>query len=159
MKITIVAVGKLKESYLREGVAAFQKRIAPFAQLKIIEVNEAPCPENPSAAERAQHLAKEGGRLLERCPKDAVPIVLDVHGEIISSEALAKRMDDYALRGASHIAFLIGGAFGIGENVRRHARWRWSFSKLTFTHQMVRLLLVEQIYRACKISRGEKYHW
>lgn len=159
MKITIVAVGKLKESYLRDGVAEFRKRIAPYAQLCIIEVSEERCTEHPSAAERAQHLAREGERLLARCPKDALPIVLDVNGEIISSEALSKRLDAYALEGTSHIAFLIGGAFGLGENVCQRAKWRWSFSRLTFTHQMVRLLLVEQLYRACKISRGEKYHW
>ncbi|BEU86985.1 23S rRNA (pseudouridine(1915)-N(3))-methyltransferase RlmH [Selenomonas sp. TAMA-11512] len=159
MKITIAAVGKLKEAYLRDGVAEFQKRIAPFAQLNIIEVNEEKIGEHPSEAERRQHLSKEGARLLERLPKDALPIALDVHGEIISSEELSRRMDDYALHGESHIAFIIGGAFGLGDNVRQKAKWRWSFSKLTFTHQMVRLLLTEQIYRAFKISRNEKYHW
>ena len=159
MKITIAAVGKLKEAYLREGVAEFQKRIAPFAQLHIIEVNEEKCREHPSEAEQREHLEKEGERLLERVPKDALPIVLDVHGEVVSSEELSRRIDEYALRGTSHIAFLIGGAFGLGENVRRRAKWRWSFSKLTFTHQMARLLLVEQLYRAFKISRHEKYHW
>lgn len=159
MKIRIVAVGKLKEKYLREGVAEYAKRLAPFASVELLETREEYMAENPSEAQRQQTLAKEGERLLRLVPERSFLIVLDVKGKLLSSEALAKELAALALQGQSDLTFLIGGAFGLSPAVRDRADLRISFSPMTFTHQMVRLLLYEQIYRAFKINRGEKYHW
>ena len=159
MKIRIVAVGKLKEKYLRESVAEYEKRLAPFASVELRETREEYMAENPSEAQRQQTLAKEGERLLRLVPEKSLLIVLDVKGKLLSSEALAKELASLALQGRSDLTFLIGGAFGLSPAVRERADLRISFSPMTFTHQMVRLLLYEQIYRAFKINRGEKYHW
>ena len=159
MKIRIVAVGKLKEKYLREGVAEYEKRLAPFASVELLETREEYMAENPSEAQRQQTLAKEGERLLRLVPEKSFLIVLDVKGKLLSSEALAKELASLALQGQSDLTFLIGGAFGLSPAVRERADLRISFSPMTFTHQMVRLVLYEQIYRAFKINRGEKYHW
>lgn len=159
MKIRIVAVGKLKEKYLREGVAEYEKRLAPFASVELLETREEYMAENPSEAQRQETLAKEGERLLRLVPERSFLIVLDVKGKLLSSEALAKELAARALQGQSDLTFLIGGAFGLSPAVRERADLRISFSPMTFTHQMVRLLLYEQIYRAFKINRGEKYHW
>ena len=159
MKIRIVAAGRLKEKYLREGVAEYEKRLAPFASVELLETREEYMAENPSEAQRQQTLAKEGERLLRLVPERSFLIVLDVKGKLLSSEALAKELASLALQGQSDLTFLIGGAFGLSQAVRDRADLRISFSPMTFTHQMVRLLLYEQIYRAFKINRGEKYHW
>ncbi len=159
MKISIVAAGKLKEKYLTEGIKEFLKRLTPFANVNIIEINEEKMKDNPSEAEKQQVLAQEGQRLLKQVPEGSYLIVLDVYGKNLSSEELAAQIDSLALNGKSHITFLIGGAFGLSQEVRQAADLLLSFSNMTFTHQMVRLLLVEQIYRAFKINRGEKYHW
>lgn len=159
MKITILAVGKLKEKYLREGVAEYAKRLAPFTKLEIIEIAEERMPENFSMAEKEKTLAREGERLLARVPAGDELIVLDVAGESLSSEELAAHIGEKMASGTPNLTFLIGGAFGLSPAVRKAARLRLSFSRMTFTHQMARLLLAEQIYRAFKILRGEKYHW
>mgnify|MGYP003592889567 CR=1 FL=1 len=159
MKITIVTAGKLKERYLSQGIGEFLKRLTPFAQMKIVEIHEEKMKENPSEAEKQKTLSLEGERLLRQVPDGSYLIVLDVYGKELSSEELAARMDQLGLQGRSSITFLIGGAFGLSKEVRAAADELLSFSRMTFTHQMVRLLLVEQIYRAFKINRGEKYHW
>ena len=159
MKITILAVGRLKEKYLRDAVAEYEKRLTPFAKLSFIEIAEEKMPENFSAAEKEKTLVREGERLLARVPEGSELIVLDVAGKELSSEDLSAALGEWMLAGASHITFLIGGAFGLSKEVRAAADEKLSFSQLTFTHQMVRLLLVEQIYRCFKINRGEKYHW
>ncbi len=159
MKITILAVGKLKEKYLRDAVAEYEKRLAPFAKLEIIEIPEEKMPENFSAAEKEKTLAREGERLLARVPQGSELVVLDVAGEPLSSEELAERLGRRMTEGMSSLTFLIGGAFGLSPEVRSAARLRLSLSRMTFTHQMARVLLTEQIYRAFKILRGEKYHW
>lgn len=159
MKITIVCAGKLKEKYLTAGINEFLKRLKPMAQVEILEVHEEKMPDSPSEAEKQQVLQKEGEKLLKLVPAGSYLFVLDVYGEEISSEELAERIDKLGVSGRSSLAFLIGGAFGLSREVRRAADMKLSFSRMTFTHQMVRLLLVEQIYRAFKINRGEKYHW
>lgn len=159
MHITIVAAGKIKEKYLAEGIAEFLKRLKPFAQVQIREIPEEKMKESPSPAEKEQVLRREGERLLRLVPEGSYLMVLDVHGKQLSSEELAEKMNALGLEGQSNITFLIGGAFGLSGEVRDAADLRLSFSPMTFTHQMVRLLLVEQIYRAFKINRGEKYHW
>ena len=159
MKITIVCAGKIKEKYLSAGIAEFLKRLKHYAQVEIREIHEEKMPEAPSPAEKEQTLAREGEKLLKLVPEGSYLYVLDVYGKLKSSEQLAKEIADLGLRGRSSITFLIGGAFGLSEEVRARADERISSSPMTFTHQMVRLLLVEQIYRAFKINRGEKYHW
>ena len=159
MKISIVSAGKIKEKYLKDGIGEFTKRLKPFTQLEFIEINEEKMKDSPSPAEKTAVLKAEGERLLKKVPANSYLIVLDVIGKSISSEELSKKIDTLTLKGQSHITFLIGGAFGLSEEVRNRADERISFSRMTFTHQMIRLLLVEQIYRAFKISRGEKYHW
>lgn len=159
MKITIVAAGKIKEPYLAQGIAEFQKRLAPMARLDIVEIAEERVGDDPSPAEKAQALIREGRRLLRCVPQGSCLFVLDVFGTARSSEELASRVAALALDGQSALTFLIGGPFGLSEEVREAAAERLSFSRMTFTHQMVRLLLVEQLYRAFKINRGEKYHW
>lgn len=159
MKIRIVAAGKLKEKYLKAGVAEYEKRLSPFAVVELLEIGEERMAQDPSEAEREQTLAKEGERLLRLVPERSFLIVLDVQGQLLSSEALAEKLAALVLQGQSDVTFLIGGAFGLSEAVRKRADLRLSFSPMTFTHQMVRLLLYEQVYRAFKINRGEKYHW
>ncbi len=158
MKINIIAVGKIKEDYLKAGIAEFVKRLQPFCSLRFSECAEEKLAENPSAAERSQALDKEGERLLKLVRKDDFVLVLDVAGKMLSSEELASLLEQKGLAGQSNIALLIGGAYGLSERVRERADLRLSFSRMTFTHQMIRLLLVEQIYRAFKIVRKEKYH-
>ena len=159
MKITIVCAGRLKEKYLTAGIAEYKKRLTPFTQFEIREIHEEKMPDAPSDAEKQQVLEREGERLLKQVPEGSYLYVLDVYGEEKSSEELADALGRLVVQGRSSITFLIGGAFGLSEDVRRAADCRLSFSRTTVTHQMVRLLLVEQIYRAFKIQRGEKYHW
>ncbi len=159
MKITILAVGKIKEKYLTIGIAEFMKRLTLYAKVNIVEIDEEKMPENPSEAEKQKTLTKEGERLLKAVPEGSHLIVLDVFGKNVSSEDLAANIANLGLKGQSHITFLIGGAFGLSPEVRKAAKEKLSFSKMTFTHQMVRLFLVEQVYRAFKINKGEKYHW
>ena len=159
MKITIACVGKIKEKYLIAGIDEFTKRLTPFCKLETVATNEEKMPDNPSPAEKEQVLEKETQRLLAIIPENSYVILLDVIGKQLSSPELASKIDALALNGNSHITFVIGGAFGYTDALRKRADYALSFSKMTFTHQMIRLLLIEQIYRAFKISRGEKYHW
>lgn len=158
MKITIACVGKLKEKYLQDGVEEYLKRLTPYAKVSIKEISEEKMPAEVSDAEKNKILQKETERLLAIIPKDAHVVILDVVGMQITSPGLAVKMESLALRGVSHICFVIGGAYGYTDDLRRMADFAWSFSRLTFTHQMIRMLLLEQIYRAFKISKGEKYH-
>lgn len=159
MKITIACVGKIKEKYLTAGIEEFSKRLTPFCKLETLAINEERMPDNPSPAEKQQVLERETQRLLAIIPANSYVILLDVIGKQLSSPDLAAKLDELALAGNSHITFVIGGAFGYTDALRQRADLALSFSKMTFTHQMIRLLLIEQIYRAFKISRGEKYHW
>ncbi len=159
MKITVLGIGKLKEKYLQEGVAEYLKRLTPFAKVEVVELSEERMPQDPSEAQKMQVLQKETQRILAAIPEGAFVILLDLKGKEITSPALAKLYDDLAVKGRSHWCFVIGGAFGYTDELRCRADFCWSFSPLTFTHQMIRMMLLEQIYRAFKISRGEKYHW
>lgn len=159
MTITIVCAGRLKEKYLRDGVAEYLKRMQPFADVEVKEIREEKMPDAPSEKEKEQILDREGERLLKQVPEGSFLFVLDVFGKEVSSEELAAKLDALATSGRSRLTFLIGGAFGLSAEVRARADLRLSLSRLTFTHQMTRLLLAEQIYRAFKINRKEKYHW
>lgn len=159
MKFSILTIGKLKEAYLRDGVAEFVKRLRPYGGVAITELNESKIGDKPSDADRQHVVEEEGERLLKLVNDRSWLVVLDVYGKTMSSEALAAKVAELELDGISEMTFVIGGAFGVSEKLRNAARLRLSFSPMTFTHQMVRLLLVEQLYRACKINRGEPYHW
>lgn len=159
MKITIACVGKIKEKYLTAGIAEFTKRLTPFCKLETKSISEEKMLDNPSPAEKEQILQKETTRLIKIIPANSYVILLDLKGTMISSEELSAKIDSITLQGNSHITFVIGGAFGYTKDLRDRADERIAFSKMTFTHQMIRLLLIEQVYRAFKISRGEKYHW
>ena len=158
MKITIVCAGKLKEKYLHDGIIEYEKRLRSYADVSIIEINEERMKERPSAAEREETLRREGKRLRAKVPRDAYLIVLDISGEAYTSEELSAKIDRIGLEGQSHIVFLIGGPFCLSEEVGRVADLRLSFSRFTFPHQLIRLFLMEQIYRSFKISCGEPYH-
>lgn len=159
MKITIACVGKIKEKYLTAGIEEFTKRLTPFCKLETVAIGEERMPDDPAPAEKLQVLERETQRLLAVVPPNSYVILLDVVGKQLSSPELAAKIDSLALAGQSHVTFVIGGAFGYTDALRKRADLALSFSKMTFTHQMIRLLLLEQIYRAFKISRGEKYHW
>ena len=158
MKITVVCAGKLKEKYLRDGVAEYEKRLRPYADLRTIEIIEERMKDRPSLAEKEEVLRREGERLSSQIPQRAYLIVLDVGGEEMSSEKFSARIDRLMLMGESHIAFLIGGPFGLSDELRQRADLRLSFSQFTLPHQLIRLFLMEQIYRSFKISRHEPYH-
>lgn len=158
MKITIVCAGKLKEKYLRDGIAEYEKRLRPYADLRTIEIIEERMKDRPSPAEKEEVLRREGERLTSQIPQGAYLIVLDVDGEEMSSEKFSARIDRLMLMGESHIAFLIGGPFGLSDELRQRADLRLSFSQFTLPHQLIRLFLMEQIYRSFKISRHEPYH-
>ncbi len=159
MKVTIACVGKIKEKYLDAGIAEFTKRLTPFCKLEVVSINEERMPDNPAPAEREQVLERETQRLINIIPANSYVILLDVIGKQLSSPELAEKIDALTLAGTSHITFVIGGAFGYTDALRKRADFALSFSKMTFTHQMIRLLLIEQIYRAFKIANHQKYHW
>ena len=159
MRFYVVCIGKLKDAYLRDGVAEFVKRMRPYGGITITELNESKIGDKPSDADRKQVVDDEGERLLKVVPKNAYTVLLDVYGKTMSSEDLAKTVAKLEVDGVSDMAFIIGGAFGVSDELRRSVNYKLSFSPMTFTHQMVRLLLVEQIYRASKINRNEPYHW
>ena len=159
MRFYVVCIGKLKDAYLRDGVAEFVKRMRPYGGITITELNESKIGDKPSDADRKQVVDDEGERLLNVVPKNAYTVLLDVYGKTMSSEDLAKTVAKLEVDGVSDMAFIIGGAFGVSEALRQSVNFKLSFSPMTFTHQMVRLLLVEQIYRASKINRNEPYHW
>ena len=159
MRFYVVCIGKLKDAYLREGVAEFVKRMRPYGGITITELNESKIGDKPSDADRKQVVVEEGGRLLKAVPKNAYTVLLDVYGKTMSSEELAKTIAKLEVDGISDMAFIVGGAFGVSDELRKSVNYKLSFSPMTFTHQMVRLLLVEQIYRASKINRNEPYHW
>lgn len=159
MKFTVLCIGKLKDKYLKDGVQEFVKRIKPYGDCRIVELMESKIGDKAGAAERKQVVEQEGERLMKATPNHSHVVLLDVCGKTMSSEALAKKIADLEVSGTSHMTFIIGGAFGVSEGLRDFADLKLSFGPMTFTHQMVRLLLVEQLYRSCKINRNEPYHW
>ncbi|GAA0432972.1 23S rRNA (pseudouridine(1915)-N(3))-methyltransferase RlmH [Agaribacter marinus] len=158
MKITIVSVGKLKEKYLKQGIDEYMKRLNAYAKVSIKEVADEKAPENMSEAEMLEVKEREGERILSQLSADTYVITLEVNGRMLSSEQLAKKMDELATYGKSKIAFVIGGSLGISEGVQKRSDLALSFSKMTFPHQLMRLVLLEQVYRGFRINRGEPYH-
>ncbi len=158
MNITIIAVGKLKEKYLKQGIAEFMKRLTPYAKVDIVELRDEKAPEHLGKSEREEVKNKEGERILAQIQPTTHVIALAIEGNMMTSEQLADRLDHLATRGKSKIAFVIGGSLGLSSAVMQRANETLSFSKMTFPHQLMRLILVEQVYRAFKINRGEPYH-
>lgn len=158
MRITIIAVGKIKEKYLRQGIDEYRKRLGRYVKLEIIEVADEKAPERLSAAEMEEVKRKEGRRILGHIDPDAYVITLEIGGKMLSSPELAKNIDELVNYGKSKITFIIGGSLGISADVQKRSNFALSFSKMTFPHQLMRFILLEQIYRALKINRGEPYH-
>ena len=158
MQIDILAVGKLKESYWRDAQAEYVKRLSRFAQLRVVEIPEERVPENASASMEAQGRAREGERLLQALPKSGVIVVLDLSGKQMESPELAEKIRNWTVSGHSTFSFVIGGSTGLSPDVTRAAEFRLCLSKMTFPHQLARILLLEQLYRAMKINGNETYH-
>ena len=158
MNVTILAVGKLKEKYWRDAVAEYSKRLKSYCSLQITEIKESPLRANPSAADEEAVKIAEGADILSRIRSSDYVITLEIKGKGLSSEALAQKIEALAIDGKSSIIFVIGGSLGLSEEVSRRADFRLSFSAMTFPHQMMRVILLEQIYRSFKINRHEAYH-
>jgi 23S rRNA (pseudouridine1915-N3)-methyltransferase len=158
VNISIVTVGKLKEKYLKLGIDEYLKRLNAYAKVEVIEVADEKAPEELSESEMIQVKQKEGERILAKISQDTYVIALAINGKMQSSEELADTLDKLATYGKSKIAFIIGGSLGLSEEVLKRANEQLSFSKMTFPHQLMKLILVEQIYRAYRINRGEPYH-
>ena len=158
LNITIIAIGKLKEQYLRDASAEYQKRLSASCKLNIIELNPEKLSDNPSAKEIENALNSEAKKIIEKIPKGAKVYSMCIEGKQRTSEELSAEIDSLAVEGVSNIVFIIGGSFGLSDEVKRLSAYRLSMSKMTFPHQIARIMLLEQIYRAMQISIGTKYH-
>lgn len=158
MRITVLAVGKIKEKYLVQGIAEYAKRLSRYCKLDIIEVPDEKTPDRASEAQEEQIKALEGARLMKHIRPDACVIALAIDGEMLDSVELSKRLEQLGINGTSHIIFVIGGSLGLSDEVLRRADDKLSFSKMTFPHQLMRMILLEQIYRGYRIMMGEPYH-
>lgn len=158
MKITIICVGKIKEKYLSDAIKEYSKRLSKYCKLEIIEVPDEKTEENASDNLLKQIKDKEGEQILRHIKDYSYVITLEILGNIITSEDLADKISKTCLSGISHITFIIGGSLGLSENVSAKADYKLSFSKMTFPHQLMRVILLEQIYRAYKINTNEPYH-
>jgi 23S rRNA (pseudouridine1915-N3)-methyltransferase len=158
MQIRIIAVGRIKEKFLQEGIAEYEKRLRPYVKLQMVEISEEKRPAPASVYVERVAIEKEGERILAAIPDNSFVIALDISGQDWSSEALAASFRDWELAGQNQLAFVIGGDLGLSPSVLARCDLRLSLSRMTFTHPMARLLLVEQIYRAFRILRGEPYH-
>ena len=158
MNIDIVCVGKVKERYLRDAIDEYRKRLSRFAKVDVIEVADEKTPEHASDTLNAQIKEKEGERILKHLRDGAFVVALAIEGDQLTSEQLAARIAQWGLHGVSHLQFVIGGSLGLDPRVLRRANMPLSFSKVTFPHQLMRVILLEQIYRAFKINAHEPYH-
>lgn len=157
-KITVLCVGKLKESFYEQAVKEYEKRLSRCCKLEIIELPEQRLPDAPSPAEIAQALQREAAFIGQKLPKSGALIALCIEGQEMSSEALSRRIQQFAARGAAQLTFLIGSSFGLDEDLKRKADLRLSMSPMTFPHHLARVMLLEQLYRAYQIEAGTKYH-
>lgn len=158
MKITLIAVGKIKEKYLRDAIAEYTKRLSKYCRLEIIEVADEKTPENVSENVENTIRDKEGERILKHIKDDMYVITLEISGKMLASEELAEKIDRLGIQGKSSIAFIIGGSIGLGQKVLERSDYALSFSKMTFPHQLMRVILLEQVYRSYRIINGEPYH-
>lgn len=157
MKITIACVGKVKEKYFTDAIKEYTKRLSKYINLDIAEVADEKAPENMSNAQVIKVKETEGERLL-KVFKDSFVVALAINGEKLTSEGFSEFISDKMVRGISHITFVIGGSLGLSNEVLKRAGYKLSFSDMTFPHQLMRVILLEQIYRACRIMKNEPYH-
>ncbi len=158
LKITVIAVGKIKEKFYTEALSEYSKRLSKYIKLDVIEVADEKTPDQASEREIAQILEKEAQRILAKLPSGAYVIPLAIDGKMLSSEGLSEKLAELGLQGDSHLAFIIGGSLGLADSVLEKADLKLSFSKMTFPHQLMRVILLEQVYRAMRIMRNEPYH-
>lgn len=158
MNIRIVSVGKIKEKYIQDGIKEFSKRLSRYCNLEIIEVEDEKAPENLSEKEMEIVKNKEGERILSKIPQNSYVISLAIEGKSLSSEGLAGKIENLMIDGVNDITFVIGGSLGLSKNIIERSNFKLSFSKMTFPHQLMRLILLEQIYRGWRIIKGEPYH-
>lgn len=158
MKITIVTVGKIKEKYLRDAIAEYTKRLSKYCKLEIVEVVDEKTTDNASSIVENQIRDKEAERIQKYLKDDAYVITLEIGGKMLDSVEFSKKIEQLGIQGKSHIIFVIGGSIGLGEEVLRRSDFAISFSKMTFPHQLMRVILLEQIYRGYRIMNHEPYH-
>lgn len=158
MNIKLITVGKLKEKYLKDAVNEYLKRLTAYAKVEIIELADEKETENISLKDIELIKIKEGKKILDKIKERDYLILLDVEGKQISSEDLANKIENLSLQGKSNLTFIIGGSNGVSEEIKKKSDFKLSFSKMTFPHQLMRVILLEQIYRGFKINKGEPYH-
>ena len=158
MKVTVIGVGRLKEKYWQAAIEEYSKRLSKYVKLDIIEVADEKAPETLSAAEEDIVKRNEGARILKNIKDGDYVIALAINGKMLGSEELSEFLNERMVRGAGHIVFVIGGSLGLSKEVLNRADYKLSFSKMTFPHQMMRVILLEQFYRAVKIMKNEPYH-
>lgn len=158
MKITLLTVGKIKEKYLKDAIAEYSKRLSKYCKLEVIEVADEKTPDNASETVEEIIRTKEAERILKYVKKDAYIITLEIQGKELSSEEFAEKIERLGIQGISHVIFIIGGSIGLGEEVLQKSDFALSFSRMTFPHQLMRVILLEQIYRSYRIINGSPYH-
>ena len=158
MKITLITVGKIKEKYLRDAAAEYVKRLGKYCKLEIIETADEKTPDHASETMEEAIRAMEAERILKYIREDAFVITLEIQGKQLSSEELAEKIETLGVQGKSHIIFIIGGSIGLGRDVLAKSDFALSFSRMTFPHQLMRVILLEQIYRSYRIIQKEPYH-
>lgn len=158
LTVNIVCIGNLKEKYLKEAVAEYQKRLKAFCRFQIIELPEQKLPDNPSQSEINKALKMEAEKIISKIPKGSAIISMAIEGNQVSSEQLAEKISSFSLRGFSTVSFVIGSSFGLADEIKQESDFLISMSKMTFPHQLARLMLCEQIYRAFGIINNTKYH-
>lgn len=158
MKITLITVGKIKEKYLKDAIAEYSKRLSRYCKPEIVEVADEKTPDNASDTVEDAIRDKEGERILKYIKEDAYVITLEIAGKMLTSEEMAEKIEKLGVQGTSHIIFIIGGSIGLGREILKRSDYALSFSKMTFPHQLMRVILLEQIYRSYRIMNHEPYH-
>jgi 23S rRNA (pseudouridine1915-N3)-methyltransferase len=158
MRITLITVGKIKEKYLKMAIDEYSKRLSKYCKLEIIEVMDEKAPEKMSVSQEIIVKDKEGDKILKYVKESSYVITLEIEGKSLTSEQLASKINQLGIEGKSHITFIIGGSIGLSEKVMKRSNYQLSFSKMTFPHQLMRVILLEQIYRSFRINNGEPYH-
>jgi 23S rRNA (pseudouridine1915-N3)-methyltransferase len=158
MNITLITVGKIKEKYLKDAIVEYSKRLQKYCSLSIVEIPDEKTPDNASEKEELQIKEKEGESILKNIKDNMYVFALDLRGKMLTSEEFSSELEGLAIRGDSNIAFIIGGSLGLSAAVLNRANYKLSFSKMTFPHQLFRVMLLEQVYRGFRIIKGEPYH-
>lgn len=157
-RISLLCVGKIKEKYLKDGIGEYAKRLSRYCKLDIIEVSDEKTPDGASQTVEEQIKNLEGDKLMKHIRDDDYVIALAIDGKMLDSVELSKKMEQLAVTGVSHLVFVIGGSLGLSDSILKRADFKLSFSKMTFPHQLMRMILLEQIYRGYRIMKGEPYH-